>query len=85
MRALKRTGFILLAIGWLSCGGGIGWGVLFVGVPYPDPTPAQRAQEAFHVQVSNRFLLVGFAALVAASAVFLQWVVVAVLRRRNAK
>lgn len=81
MNALKRTGLVLFALGLIAGAVGIGWAVLFIGVPYPDPTPAQRAEEAFHLQVSNQSLLVGLAALAAACAVFILRALLGLLKR----
>jgi hypothetical protein len=80
-KTLKRAGLVLLALGLIASAGGIGWAVLFIGVPYPDPTPVQRAQEAFHLQVSNQSLLVGLGAFAAACAVFVLRAILGLLKR----
>lgn len=67
----KRIALGLLAVGLLALVAGMGWGVLFVGVPYPDPTPAQRAEEAFHLEVSGTAMLLGVGALAGSLALFL--------------
>lgn len=40
---------------------GLIYGVLFVGVPYPDPTPEQRLSERFHLAVGKSVFLGGAA------------------------
>lgn len=47
----------MLMLGLLLFMVGLIWGVYFVGIPYQDPTPAQRAHEALHISVS--FWLMG--------------------------
>jgi hypothetical protein len=80
-KTMKRTGLVLFTLGLLASAGGIGWAVLFIGVPYPDPMPVQRAEEAFHLQVSNHSLLVGLGALAAACAVFVLRAMLGLLKR----
>lgn len=76
MDAPKRAGLFLVAAGIVAMISGIGWGVFFVGVPYPDPTPAQRAEEAFHLQVSSIGMLVGVVAIISSVVVFVvRWLV----------
>ena len=47
---------LLLAVtlsGFAAAIGGLVYGVLAVGVPYPDPTPAQAASERASVAISG--------------------------------
>jgi hypothetical protein len=43
--------------------GGFIWGVHFVGVPYQDPTPALRAEEALHRSISGWLMAAGICIL----------------------
>lgn len=70
MGSLKRTALLLLAAGIAACIGGVAWGVFCIGVPYPDPTPAQRAQEAFDLRVSTTCLAVGLLVMLSSGVVF---------------
>ena len=54
----------LLAIGVTATGlvltfVGLAWGTINVGVPYPDPTPAQAAAQKFHLSVSGWCIGIG--------------------------
>lgn len=71
MHVSNRVGFVLLALGILAMVGALAWGALFVGVPYPDPTPEQKIEEAFHLQVTTAGFLLGAALLVGSIAIFL--------------
>lgn len=71
-RTLKRMAMVGLP---LFIGGFI-WGVHFVGVPYQDPTPAQRADEALHSSISGWLMGAGlcillFSALLAVARIIL--------------
>ncbi len=46
MISIAATGFVLTLAGFL-------YGVLTVGVPYPDPTPAQAAAERSNLAISD--------------------------------
>lgn len=58
-RTLKRLAMVEFP---LFIGGFI-WGVHFVGVPYQDPTPAQRADEALHSSISSWLMGAGLCIL----------------------
>jgi hypothetical protein len=64
-RTLKR----IAMVGLLLFLGGFIWGVHFVGVPYQDPTPAQRAYEALHGSISGWLMGAGICVLMS-SALF---------------
>jgi hypothetical protein len=40
---------------------GIVYAVVFVGIPYPDPTPEQAARQRLHDRVSTSMMLSGLA------------------------
>jgi hypothetical protein len=54
-----RCGLWLVAAGITISLAGLLYGVVFVGVPYQEPTPVQRSSEAFHYSVSGGILLAG--------------------------
>jgi hypothetical protein len=46
LKRMALLGLLLFMVGFV-------WGVYFVGIPYQDPTPAQRAYEALHGSISG--------------------------------
>lgn len=48
---------------------GICWAVLFVGVPYQDPSPAQLTTEALHSTLSGWMMFTGLASIVVCLAI----------------
>lgn len=63
-RMLDRLSLRLMAgLGVASVMAGFGWGMIKVGVPFPDPTPEQAAAERFHIGVLDTFVFAGLVIL----------------------
>jgi len=52
--ARMKTMFAIAGIGLVIALAGVAYGALTVGVPYPDPTPAQAAAERAYLAISAR-------------------------------
>jgi hypothetical protein len=63
-RLLQRIAYV----GLLIFMAGFIWGVHFVGVPYQDPTPAQRAYEAVHSSISGWLMGAGICTLLSSGS-----------------
>lgn len=61
---LPRARWIILAGGVLIFAG-FAWLLVFVSLPYPDPTPEMLARERTHHRIGNTLLLVGLVMLTA--------------------
>jgi len=51
--------FLLIMFGVLLISVGFIYDLLFAGIPYQDPSPAQQARWGFHKQVSSNVMTVG--------------------------
>ncbi len=71
MLAPKSVAATLAITGLIAWVSGLLWGVCFVGVPTPDPTPGMEASEAFHLQVSGWLMAGGSGALLGSLTVAL--------------
>ena len=72
----KLVPIILAFVAVLLLGAGLAWGIATgVGIPYQDPTPAQREYERFHMRICDGLLAGAFYLLAAAvlSAIILWW------------
>jgi len=67
--------------GMLIAFAGLAWGVINVGVPYSDPTPAQAAAERFHLSVCGWGIGIGFAIFVLGVLLLVALAAVSHLRR----
>ena len=59
------------------------YGGLLVGVPYPDPTPDQAAEEAYHLHVADGVALAGLFTAAAGVAGLLPFLGGAATRRHG--
>ncbi len=50
---------VTVVVGLFVAAGGLLYGVLMVGVPYPDPTPAQAAAEGANLAISSWMMASG--------------------------
>jgi len=76
---MKRM-IVTAAAGLFVAAGGLLYGVLAVGVPYPDPTPAQAVTERSNLAISNWMMagggvmvLVGLAGMVVLGVTRFMW------------
>lgn len=67
----RFTFLALLSVGIATAALDFGYGVLFAGVPYPDPTPEQLRDDDATLQVSERMVLAGAATVALAAPVAL--------------
>lgn len=42
---------------------GVAYGIVYVNVPYPDPTPAQILLEKHHMRITDTLILCGVAVI----------------------
>ncbi len=68
----RFTFLALLSVGIATAAIDFGYGVLFAGVPYPDPTPEQLRDDDAALRVSERMMLAG--AATAALAAPVAWI-----------
>ena len=68
----RFTSFALLSFGIATAAIGFVYGVLFAGVPYPDPTPEQLRDYDATLRVSELMVLAG--AATAALAAPVAWI-----------
>lgn len=65
MRPLVLALLVLAAVSMCMTVAAIVYGVVTVGVPYPEPTPAQAAEQRYHLGVCDQLMLgAGFCWLV---------------------
>jgi len=54
---------LLIIVGVILILSGFGYGAIFVGVPYQDPTPEISAKYDFHLSAFGTVLVIGFSSL----------------------
>jgi heme/copper-type cytochrome/quinol oxidase subunit 2 len=55
----------LLSIGTVFSAAGLLYGVIFVNVPYQDPTPEMQSRWEFDNMIASRTMLIGIAVMLA--------------------
>jgi hypothetical protein len=74
---------VTAVVGLFMAAGGLFYGVLTVGVPYPDPTPAQAVAERSNLAISSWMMAGGTFVLLAGVAGMVCLGVARLLRARS--
>ncbi len=57
-----------MGVGIVLVVSGVGYDVVFAGIPYQDPTPEMSARYAFHSRIASAFYMVGGGAVLVGAA-----------------